>query len=105
MKKVILSKTFTNEAEYQHFQKLYDANTTAFENRWNLEVVAQGESAPAPEAAPQAPETAPPPEAVPSVDQPAEEAPAPAPAENAPEAAPAQEEAPASSDGVTAKAA
>ena len=48
-KLVTLSKTFSNEAEYEHFKKLYDANTTAFENRWNLDV--EGEKAAPTEAA------------------------------------------------------
>lgn len=49
-KKVILSKTFVNEAEFQHFKKQYDANTTAFENIWNLEVVELDTCAASPQA-------------------------------------------------------
>lgn len=36
-KKVVLSKTFTDQASYDHFKSLYDSNTVAFENVWHFE--------------------------------------------------------------------
>lgn len=41
-KKVVLSKTFTSEEEYNHFFEVYNKQgTVAWENIWNLEVGAK----------------------------------------------------------------
>ena len=83
-KVVVLSKTFTSETEFEHFKKLYDQNTTAFDNRWNLEVKSDASEAQADAPADAPAET---PSAEPQVESPADDQAEAAPVEGLPQAA------------------